>query len=356
MSGPLCLAIAGAGAIGRAHAQRVRVQPGCELLGFADPSPAAAAFAAELGVAHWADLDALFDAAPDDARPDGVIIATPNRLHVPGALACIARGIPALVEKPVADELDAAWRLVDAVERAGVPVLVGHHRRYSAVLECARAAIVSGALGALVAVQGAALFRKPARYFEEAAWRRERGGGPILINMVHEIDDLRLLAGEIVEVHALVSSARRGFEVEDTASIGLRFANGALGSFVLSDAAASTRSWEQTSGENAAYARDPGEACYLIAGERGSVAVPSLRLQTALGAASWVEPMRVETLAVDAGVDPLQRQLAAFCVVIRGSAAPRVGVRDATLSLQVTLAIAQAAASGRPVRCDNSAN
>ena len=152
-------------------------------------------------------------------------------------------------------------------------------------------------------------------------------------------------------MQAFASNARRGFEVEDSASVGLRFANGALGSFMLSDVAASTRSWEQTSGENPAYAHDSSEACYLISGERGSLAVPTLRLQTAEAEPSWFEPMRVRTLSA-APADPLVRQLEHFCGVIRRAEAPRVSVHYATQSLRVTLAIAEAAVSGRPVRCE----
>ncbi len=205
-------------------------------------------------------------------------------------------------------------------------------------------------VGKLVAVQGSALFHKPAAYFSEAPWRTQRGGGPILTDMVHEVDYLRLLAGDIVEVQAFASNARRGFEVEDTAAISLRFASGALGSFVLSDVAASTRTWEQTSGENEACVRDTTEACYLVTGERGSLAVPTLRLQTAVGDPSWFEPMAVRTLATPQA-DPLQRQLAHFCAVVRREATPLVSARDATRTLQAKLAIAEAATSDRAVRC-----
>lgn len=76
---------------------------------------------------------------------------------------------------------------------------------------------------------GSAVFYKPDEYFDAAPWRREAGGGPILIKMIHEIGNLRSLCGEIVAVQALASSATRDFPVEDTVAINLRFASGALG-------------------------------------------------------------------------------------------------------------------------------
>jgi len=338
------LVVAGAGLIGRAHLQRIADCDDCELAAIVDPSPAAAEIASRYNVPWLASLDAMFDAM----RPDGVILATPNSQHVAGALACIARGVIPLVEKPVADTLADAQRLVDAAERHGVAVLVGHHRRHSAILEDAGAVIASGRLGRLVAVTGSATFYKPDRYFDEAPWRRRSGGGPILINMIHEVDNLRALAGEIVEVQAMASNAARGFEVEDTVAINLRFANGALGTFMLSDCAASPRSWEQTSHENRSYDHQADEDCYVIAGDRGSLQVPTMRLRHYLGERSWWAPLATEQ-RMPTEVDPLARQLAHFCAVIRGDAAPRVGVRDAMRTLAVTLAIADAARTRQPV-------
>ena len=95
-------------------------------------------------------------------------------------------------------------RLVEAAEAAGVPILVGHHRRHSPLIQRARAIVASGRLGRITAVTGLCLYRKPDHgYFDGAnAWRREPGGGVILINLVHVVDDLRNLCGEITEVQA----------------------------------------------------------------------------------------------------------------------------------------------------------
>ena len=345
MAKPLRIAIAGAGAISRSHRERIDASPECELVALADPSPAAVATAVAAGVPLYPTLAEMLAAQ----RPDGVILATPNALHVAGALECIAAGVPCLVEKPVADTLAEAQKLVDAEQRSGVPVLVGHHRRHSAILRDARVVIASGRLGRIVCVTGSATFRKPDSYFAEAAWRSQKGGGPILINMVHEIDNLRLLAGDIAEVQALTSNAVRGFEAEDSVAISLRFASGALGSFMLSDTAASPHSWEQTSGENKAYDHHGDSDCYVVSGDLGSLEIPTMRLRS-FGRAvpSWVSPLTTETLPLT-DLDPLVAQLAHFCAVLRREVAPLVTAADATRTLAATLAIAEAARTGRAV-------
>jgi len=194
------------------------------------------------------------------------------------------------------------------------------------------------------------MFYKPDAYFDEAPWRRQPGGGPILINLIHEIGNLRALCGEIVSVQAFASSATRGFPVEDTVAINLRFASGALGTFLLSDTAASPRSWEQTSQENKSYPTYPDEDCYVIVGTDGSLAVPTMRLRSFASREerSWWKPFRVETVPI-ARADPLERQLEHFCAMIRGEAQPRVTVRDGLANLRVTETIAEAARTAKAI-------
>ena len=340
----LRLAVAGAGVIGRDHIKCIQDFDGCELIALADPAPAAADKARQAGVPLYRNLADLLKAE----RPDGVVLATPNNLHVEDTLQCVAAGVAVLVEKPISDSLEDAQRLVVEVEKSKVPVLVGHHRRHSAILEQARGVIESGALGKIVAVTASATFVKPDSYFEVAPWRAQKGAGPILINLIHEVDNLRALVGEIVEVQAFASSATRGFEVEDTAAINLRFASGALGTFMLSDCAAGPRSWEQTSGENADYDHFSDENCYFIAGTNGSLSVPTMKLLTYSGEPSWMRPLTRQQLARHRA-KPLLKQTAHFCKVIRGEEAPRCSVRDATRTLQVALAVAQAAKSGERI-------
>jgi len=254
------------------------------------------------------------------------------------------------LEKPITPTVREAETLLKEADKAGAKVLIGHHRAHSPIMARAKELIDEGRLGQLVAVMGSAVFFKPDEYFADGPWRREAGGGPILLNMIHEVHNLRMLCGDIVAVQAFSSRATRGFPVEDTVAINLRFASGALGSFMLSDTAACARSWEQTSQENKAYATYPDEDCYVIAGTFGSLSIPTMRLKTYAKAEdrSWWKPFEVSVAEMTRD-DPLARQIEHFGRVVRGEVEPIVNARDGLQNLRITEAIAEAARTGKIV-------
>ena len=336
------IAVIGAGAFGQRHCAYLKGEPLAEIAAIADPGAAAAAYAHAEGFRYFADYREMLDAI----KPDGAIIASPNALHVPMGLACAERKLHMLIEKPLADTVEAARELSAAAERAGIALLVGHHRRYNPVLEKAREIVRGGDIGRLTAVVALWLIRKPDEYFD-VAWRREAGGGPILINLIHDIDDLRFICGEIVSVQAMTSNAVRGFAVEDTAAMTLRFAGGALGTVMVSDTVPAPWSWEIASGESRMYPQRP-ENCYLFAGTAASLTVPKLELWRYEHEQAWTAPLQREIFEVSAE-DPLARQLRHFCRVIRGEEAPRITGADATRTLAATLAASESAITGRAV-------
>ena len=340
------IAVAGAGYIGQAHIGVALQSATVALSAIVDPSLAAVDVAAKVGVPLYASLDELL--AND--RPDGLVLATPNHLHVTQGLQCIAVNIPILLEKPIATTVAGGEQLVQAAEAAGAKVLIGHHRAHSPIMAKAREVVESGKLGRLVAVMGSATFLKPDHYYADAPWRREIGAGPILLNMIHEVHNLRMLCGDIVAVQAFSSHATRGFPVEDTVAINLRFANGMLGSFLLSDTAACPRSWEQTSQENRAYPTYEDEDCYVITGTNGSLSVPTMRLKTYPRPEdrSWWKAFEVGVVGLVRD-DPLKHQMEHFGKVIRGEAEPLVSARDGLLNLRITEAIVEAAKTGHVV-------
>jgi predicted dehydrogenase len=341
------IAVAGAGAIGQRHIEEIDANPDATLSAIVDPFPAAAEIAAKYSVPIFQSLAEMFE----KDKPDGVILATPNTMHVDGGLECVAAGVPVIVEKPLGDSVENATRLVEAGEAAGVPVLTGHHRNYSPIMAKGREIIQSGALGSIVAVVGTAMFYKPDDYFD-VVWRREPGGGPILINLIHEVNNLLSLVGDVVEVHAKSSNATRQFPVEDTAAIIFTFANGALGTFMLSDTAASPRSWEQTSQENKSYDSFEDEDAYHIAGTTGSLSIPTMRLKVYEGTASWWQPLTSTTERVDRS-DPLAHQIEHFVDVIRGDAQPVCSARDGLKTLKVVDAVVESARTGHTVSITN---
>lgn len=343
MSG-LRIALLGAGMIGRAHAAILSRLPAgtASLVGVADPAPASATFVASLGVPHFAAIDDLLEAT----RPDAAIIATPNLLHGPHAHACIDRGIGILIEKPMAETVATAQAIADHADAAGVKLLVGQFRRHNPVVQAAREAIASGRLGRLVSIEAASTVLKPDAYYE-IAWRTQPGGGPILINLVHDIDALRYLCGEIQSVQAMVGHAARGHAVEDTAAVLLRFANGALGTVILSDATPSPFCWDQTSGENPLFVRHTADA-YRISGADATLELPSLTLWHYPGRRGWDQALTRETLPVTPA-DPLEQQTLHFLRVVRGEVEPMVSGRDGARTVAATLAVAESAASGTAI-------
>jgi predicted dehydrogenase len=343
MSG-LSIAVCGAGVIGQAHIRLIQALPAAEgqLAGIIDPAPQAKAQAASLGVRHSEDLVQ----ALDEWRPDAVIIASPNALHVPMAKACIARNIPVLVEKPLADDVAAAFALARLAEEKKVPLLVGHFRRHNPVMRAARDLLEQGGLGRLVSVNADVTVCKPEAYFN-IGWRTQAGGGPVLINLVHDIDALRYLCGEIESVQAVTSNAARGFAVEDTAAVLLRFASGAVATLTLSDSTPSPWCWDQLSGENKDFSQHQGQ-CYRLCGTEAALELPGLVRWHYAGGRGWANPLTAEALDYQPG-DPLELQLKHFIRVARGEEAPLVSGADGAATLAATMAVLEAARTGRAV-------
>ena len=343
------IAVVGAGLVGRRHVDAIAAAKGARLAAIVEPSGEGAEYAAGLGVRHHGELNAMLEGGTCDA----VILATPTPLHAEQALACIETGLPVLVEKPIADVSEAARAVVEGGERAGVAVVVGHHRRHNPIIASAKEVIARGMLGDVRAVQATCWLRKPDDYFAEAPWRTRKGAGPISVNLVHDVDLLRHLVGEVTEVRAQAAPSARGHENEDVAAAVLTFACGAIGTISVSDAIAAPWSWEHTAGEYPVYPRT-SESCYLIGGTLGSLSVPDLTLWRHEGDAGWWSPMTAMR-SPRASVDPLVAQVVQFAAVARGEAEPLVSGREGLRTLEVIEAIDRAARTGEAVRPGHAA-
>jgi predicted dehydrogenase len=341
---PVRLAIIGAGQIGTWHAELMQNQAEGQLVAIADPSPATERVAERFGVQRYVDFETMLA----KVKPDGVVVATPNQLHATAAKACARHGVHILLEKPVADGVTEGRKLLDIVNQAGVRMIVGHHRRFDPAARSAHEILNTGKIGNLQAVTATWAVRKHDLYFD-AEWRRVEGGGPVLLNLIHDIDMLRHLCGEIATVYAELSSQARGHEVEDTAAIIARFQSGALATIIVSDATPSPWGWEFATGENPQMPAS-GENCYQFMGTKGSFGFPHIQLwhheDTDNG--SWHEAISVHT-EEKATRQAMANQLKHFCAVIRGVEAPYVSGEDGLATLAATEAVKRSAKSGAPM-------
>ncbi len=340
------IALIGAGAIGKTHVEVLQRSTDAALMALVDPSPAARLLAEAVGVPWFANYHQMLESN----KPDGVIVATPNATHAEVGVCCMELGIPVLIEKPIADTLAAAQRLVDASNRSGLPLLVGHHRRHNPIMRRARALLDSGCLGKPVTATVMANFLKPDSYFD-ITWRREAGGGPVLINMIHEIDAMRFLFGEIASVQAMSSNAIRQFSVEDTAAVILRFRNGALGTISVCDTATGPWNWDLCAGESAHYPRQ-NENSHFLSGTDGSLTLPGLDIWSYREQRGWHDRLTQERSTPHQG-NPYEAQMRHFVAMIDGSEAPLCSASDGMRTLAATLAVHQAAASGLTIMLDN---
>ena len=340
------LVIAGIGLVGKRHADSIGHLENVELVGIVDPSAEGRKYADEQEITWFGSLSEMFAVE----KPDGVILATPTPLHVEQALECVAQKCPVLVEKPLATSAVEARLLVTKAEELNVPLLVGHHRRHNPLIQKAREVIDSGRIGEVRAVHANCWFYKPDHYFDEAPWRKQKGAGPISVNLVHDVDLIRYLCGEVVSVQAQAAQSSRGFENEEVAAAVLRFESGAIGTITVADSVVAPWSWEMTSREYPIYPTT-SQSCYLLGGTHGSLSVPDLTLWKHSGERDWWSPIDATSVSSEAS-NPLVNQMAHFVSVIAGKEQPLVSGSEGLKTLQVIEAIQQAANSGETVFID----
>ena len=350
MSSMIRLAIAGIGLIGKRHIESIAHVKNVEVSAIVDTDESAGSYALALGIPWYQSLSEMFA----KESPDGVILATPNQLHVEHGLECVAHNCPMLIEKPLATCAKEAAGLVKSAGKAGVPILVGHHRRHNPLIKKAKELIDEGKLGDIRSVHGNCWLFKPDDYFEIAPWRKLKGAGPISVNLVHDIDLIRYLCGDVISVQAQMSPSIRGFENEDVAAALLTFENGAIGTITVSDTIVAPWSWELTAGENPAYP-STAESCYLLGGTHGSLSLPDLKLWENKETRGWWQPISATNVPSEAS-DPLINQIEQFVVVITGKEEPLVSGEEGLKTLRVIESIQQSASTGEAIKLNYQLN
>src|SRR5256885_7851996 len=208
---PVRLGVIGVGIMGSNHARVLADLSGVKVVGIADPAASHRALLAQIvGCAVCDDVDELLELGIDAA-----IIAAPTHLHHDIALTCIKRGVHALVEKPIASNVEEGRAIVAAAERAGVTLMVGHVERFNPAVETIKNAI-RGEDILSIAITRVGPFPP-----------RMSNVGVVIDLAVHDIDLIRWFTdSEIVEVQPQLKSALA--EREDIALLQFRTASGVL--------------------------------------------------------------------------------------------------------------------------------
>ena len=341
------IGLIGAGSIGTRHIKAIDELALIELVAIADPAPAAAKLAETRGLEAFADAESMLSKTDVDA----VIIATPTERHHADLMMVLKYRKTVLVEKPITATTKEADEVTNYAAEQGCQVLVGHQRRYYPCAQIARDIIQNGRIGRLMAVTGQWTTRKDEDYFVPA-WRRNFEAGPILTNLIHEIDLLRFICGDIASVSAEMTNHDQNFEKEDAVAISLKFANQAVGSFLLSDRTPSPWTWEMALGESVKFPKT-GMNSIRFLGVQGALEFPNLVLwKHADDNGNWhqeIAPEVIEAPFIDAYVAQCEHLRA----VARGCETPIVDALNGSRSLDATLAAARAATGGKRIQLSN---
>ena len=233
VSGKIGFAIVGCGVIAPMHEKAIRAQPDAELIAVMDIDPEIAKQrGAEFGVPFYTDLDALF--ARDDVQV--VDVCVPSGLHAEIGVKAALAGKHVICEKPIDISLAAADRLTAACKEAGVKLQVISQHRFSNAMQQLKEAVDAGKFGRLVMGNASIFWYRAQSYYDSGGWRGTwelDGGGALMNQGVHWVDQLRWIMGPVKSVSAKMGMlAHERIEVEDAVVAVVEFENGAIGSII----------------------------------------------------------------------------------------------------------------------------
>jgi predicted dehydrogenase len=346
----LRIGIVGCGRIAGNHARALQNIPGVEIVGCADADlDRARAFAQQHGIMHAvSSVEELFALGLDACT-----VCTPHPVHEQIVLAAADAGIHVLCEKPIAVDVAAADRMIDAADRAGITFGVLFQRRFWSAAQRIRAAIDDGRLGAPVLGEVSVLLHRPSSYYSADAWRGRwdtDGGGVLMTQAVHQIDMLAWFMGDPVRVFGTIGTRFHGdhIETEDTASAVVTFASGGTATITA------TTGVDHNLGNRVTVIGRTGAVASVHEFPEGREGINEI--WTVPGELELASPLDTRIDAnldvgdVNAGlIDFHTLQVQDFADAVRTGRNPAVTGRDARTSLAVIEAIYRSARTGGPV-------
>jgi predicted dehydrogenase len=204
------IALVGIGTIGQRHHMAIEKTNNVKLVGIVDLSNQAKDYSEDKKIPLYKNLIDL----KINHNVDGVIISTPTIFHHEHALTALKLGLDVLIEKPISANVFEAQEIAKIANENNCKVLVGHQRRFYPLVIKAKQVIQNGEIGKILGLSGVWGLRKDNDYFEPD-WRKKISAGPVITNLIHDIDYLRFIFGEIESVSAYSSNNINNFEKED---------------------------------------------------------------------------------------------------------------------------------------------
>ncbi len=338
------ISIIGTGLMGTQHIKAISKSKKAKLHSIVDISKNALLLSKKNKIPLYSNIEELLKSKNLDA----VIIATPNQLHEKHTISFLKNKIPVLLEKPISDNIKSAKKIIDSSKKNKTPLLIGYHRRHNLIVSKVKNIISSGKLGKIISINVLCWLYKHNEYFKEK-WRVNKGGGPLGINLVHDIDMICYLLGPIQYVQAFTANQTRKFKVEDTATVSLIFKSGALCTLNISDTIVAPWSYELTAGENPVYPIT-NQSAYMIGGNKGSLQFPNLKYWFYKKERSWWNKIFVNEDKNRKDDNTLVNQIDHFANVVSKRIKPKVNGNDGLASLKIFAAITKSAKTGKKIR------
>ena len=338
------ISIVGTGLMGLQHIKAISKSKKANLHSIVDISDNAKKLSNKHKIPLYSDVSSLLKSNQLDA----VIVATPNQLHEKHTISFLKKKIPVLLEKPISDNIKSAKKIIISSKKNKTPLLIGYHRRHNAIVSKVKIIIRSGKLGNIVSANVLCWLYKHKEYFKET-WRTSRGGGPLGINLVHDIDMICYLLGSIRYVQAFTTNRTRKYKVEDTATVSLIFESGALCTLNISDTIVAPWSYELTAGENPAYPVT-NQSAYMIGGTKGSIQFPNLKYWFYKKERSWWNKIFLKSDINKKDDNTLVNQIDHFSDVVLKKVKPKVNGNDGLNSLKIFAAITKSAKTGKKIK------
>jgi predicted dehydrogenase len=272
-------------------------------------------------------------------KPDAVIVSNPTSLHLEVAIPAALAGCHLLLEKPISHSMDRVDELCKSVEIGGGKVLVGYQYRFHLGLQKVKDLLIDGVIGHSLSVRAHWGEYLPGwhpweDYRQGYSGRTDLGGG-VVLTLSHPLDYLRWLLGEVHEVWAFSGNlGELGVDVEDSAEIGVKFANGVIGSIHLD------------------YLQQPPNHYLELIGTDGTI-----RWDYANGGVSLYRSQEKawRNLPIQDGYernDMFLAEMSHFYDLVRGQVKPMCSLNDGIHAMKLALAAKRSAAEKKIIRLD----